>query len=304
MQATTPAVSAIAASRAAVHQWDQAADGWHRHSPVIRTWLRHATDAMLNMAHVSSGMRVLDVAAGAGDQTRDIATRIGSAGSVVATDVSPAILRHVDTENADIRAARTEVQVADGEALPFDDASFDAVVCRLGLMLFEDPARGVQEMSRVLRPGGWACTIVFSRPERNPCIATLMRTALRHAGLPPRDPFQPGGLLSLGQPGRVDALFQNAGLRDVATTAVAAPFALRSVDDYIEFVKDAAGPVRDVLGSLAAEAAEAAWADIKAQLRAFDVDGGWCGPNELLLTAGRRPLAAAADREQSHRCAT
>ena len=62
--------------------------------------------------------------------------------------------------------------------------------------------------------------LVFSEPQRNPCIGILMSTALRHAGLPPRDPFQPGGLLSLGKPGLTDALFQAAGFRNVASTAL------------------------------------------------------------------------------------
>lgn len=288
MTSATPDLRTQALPADAAHQWDQAAAGWHRHSGLIRHWLRDATDAMLRMARIEPGMRVLDVAAGAGDQTRDIAERVGPTGAVVASDLSAAILRHVDTQAAASGAARIETRVADGEALPFQDGAFDAVVCRLGLMLFAHPARGVQEMRRVLRPGGWACAIVFSRPERNPCITTLMRSALHHAGMPPRDPFQPGGLLSLGRPGHLDALFRDAGLHDVATTALEAPFALRSVDEYVEFVKDAGGPVRALLASLDTPASEAAWADIKSQLHAFDVEGGWCGPNELLLTAGRR----------------
>ncbi|HET6315628.1 MAG TPA: class I SAM-dependent methyltransferase, partial [Chloroflexota bacterium] len=77
---------------AARDQWESAAAGWDRHTPVIRRWLRTATDTMLNMAGVAPGASVLDMAAGAGDQTLDIACRVGPAGSVLATDFSPAIL--------------------------------------------------------------------------------------------------------------------------------------------------------------------------------------------------------------------
>jgi len=285
---TSSAVQARFENDEAARQWDRAADGWNRHGALIRNWLRTATDAMLQMANLQPGMRVLDVAAGAGDQTLDIAERVGAAGSVVAVDVSPAILRLAQDHARRANHAQVKFRVADGQALPFDDASFDAAVCRLGLMFFPHPGRGVREMARVLRPGGWACSMVFSRPERNPCITTLMGMALRHAGLPPRDPYQPGGLLSLGRPGHVDALFREAGFREVATTTLDAPFELRSVDEYVDFVKDSAGPVRELLAALDASAAQAAWADITTRLRSFEDDDGWHGPNELLLTAARR----------------
>lgn len=73
-------------------QWDRHAKGWSDHSAQIGSWLREATDAMLSMAGVGPGAHVLDVAAGAGDQTLDIAKRVGETGSVLATDLSPAIL--------------------------------------------------------------------------------------------------------------------------------------------------------------------------------------------------------------------
>jgi len=75
-------------------QWDKHAKGWNDHSVQIGDWLRASTDAMLAMADVRPGMRVLDVAAGAGDQTLDIAKRIGPTGSVLATDLSAAILEY------------------------------------------------------------------------------------------------------------------------------------------------------------------------------------------------------------------
>ena len=73
-------------------QWDKHAKGWNDKSADIRQWLRDPTDAMLEMAAIKPGARVLDVAAGAGDQTLDIAKRVGPSGYVLATDLSPACL--------------------------------------------------------------------------------------------------------------------------------------------------------------------------------------------------------------------
>jgi len=161
-------------------------------------------------------------------------------------------------------------------------------VCRLGLMLFPQPLDALREMFRTLKPGGYACTIVFSTPQANPCVSIIMSTALKHAGLPPRDPFQPGGLLSLGKPGLIDDLFRQAGFLDVATTRLSAPFRLPSVRDYLGFVRSSASPIMQILGQVSEQTRQAAWNEIEERLSAFTTPEGWEGPNELLLTAGRR----------------
>jgi SAM-dependent methyltransferase len=269
-------------------QWDRSAAGWNAHGALVGAWLARATEAMLGMSGVIAGSHVLDVAAGAGEQTLTIARRVGPTGSVLATDLSPAILA-LAAENAK-RAGLSNVrtQVADGEDLPVEPASFDAVICRLGLMLFADPQRGLTEMHSALRPEGRICTLVFSQPQHNPCITTLMSTALQHAGLPSLDPYTPGGLLSLGRPGLMDAMFTAAGFRDVATTRIDAPFRMASASAYLDFVRSSASPIQSILGSLDDGAATAAWADMEEKLSAFSTPWGWEGPNELLLTAGRR----------------
>jgi ubiquinone/menaquinone biosynthesis C-methylase UbiE len=269
-------------------QWDRSAAGWNQHTAAIHTWLRQPTEAMLDMAGIGPGAAVLDVAAGAGDQTLDIARRVGPTGRVLASDLSPAILA-LALQNAQRSGLRNvQTLVADGEDLAVEPASFDAVVCRLGLMFFPEPLQGLNGMHRALRAGGGICTMVFSRPDRNPCLGILMSTALKHAGLPARDPFTPGGLLSLGKPGLTDELFRAAGFQDIATTALDAPFHLPSARHYLDFVRSSASPIQQILGRLSPEAANAAWADMEERLGVFTTADGWVGPNELLLTAARR----------------
>lgn len=267
--------------------WNQHARGWNDKSALIRDWLHEPTTAMIKMADIRPGMRVLDIAAGAGDQTLDLAKRVGPEGHVLATDLSPVILEFAKSRAQRAGYNYVETQVADGESLGGVDASFDAVVCRLGLMFYPNPGKGTREMFRVLKPGGRACTMVFSSPDQNPCIAILVSTALKHAGLPPPDPYQPGGLLSLGKPGLIDALFRNAGFSHVATTRIAAPFRLPSVKDYLDFIRTSASPIVALLSRLDDGARAAAWAEIEDKLTVFNTAGGWEGPNELLLTAGK-----------------
>ena len=287
MSATEP-IDVEAFRNASLSQWEQAAAGWNQQAPRIRAWLRIATDTMLAMAGIKRGDRVLDVAAGAGDQTLDIAERVGPEGFVLATDFSPTILGHAKSNALRAGYRNVDIRVADGEWLEVDEASFDAAVCRLGLMLFPRPLEVLRQIHRALNPGAGVCTMVFSTLEANPCVGILMSTAQQHAGLPPRDPYQPGGLLSLGKPGLIDQLFKDAGFNNVATTKVQAPFRLPRTCDYLNFVQSSASPIQQMLAKLDEDARAAAWEAMLKRLHAFETASGWEGPNEMLLTAGRR----------------
>ncbi|MBU2360093.1 MAG: class I SAM-dependent methyltransferase, partial [Alphaproteobacteria bacterium] len=144
------------------HQWDRAATGWDNHGPAIRAWLRQPTDAMLKMAGVAPGQSVLDVAAGAGDQTIDLAEGVGPAGRVVASDISGKILALAAANAARAGYSNVETHLAGAERLDLPDGSFDAAVCRLGLMLLQDPAAGLRQIHHALKPGAGFCSMVFA----------------------------------------------------------------------------------------------------------------------------------------------
>jgi hypothetical protein len=74
----------------------------------------------------------------------------------------------------------------------------------------------------------------------------------------------------------------------VATTKFTAPFALPSVKDYLDFIRTSASPILQILGRLDQAARDVTWAEIEDKLSAFNTPSGWEGPNELLLTVGRR----------------
>lgn len=281
---TSPKTSAGAA-------WDDAAAGWDRHAAKIRDWLQSATVAMQEMADIRAGQHVLDVAAGAGDQTLDIARRVGPSGGVVASDISEGILGLAERNAVRAGVDNVRFHQADAQTLGLEQGCFDAAVCRLGLMFLPDPLAGLVAIRRVLKPGARLCSIVFAGPEANPCLRILISTALRHAGLAPRDPFVPGGLLSLGRQGDLDGRFRQAGFANVATTRLDAPFRLPRTADYLEFVQDAAAPIVQLLAPLTAAARAAAWADIETQLDAYQTESGWVGPNALLVTVGQNPAA-------------
>lgn len=279
-----PEHSASAAIRA---QWDAAAIGWDAHRDAIHAWLAEPSAKMFELAGVAPGGRVLDIAAGAGDQTLALAERVGPQGRVVATDLSPELVARLRQNAARAGLETIDARVADAEAPLAERAAFDAAICRMGLMLMTSPARCIAATAAALRPGAAFCAMTFAGPEKNPCIRILMATALRHAGLPPRDPATPGGLLSLGDPARAAALFREGGLREVETIEAAAPFRLPSVEQYMDFIRASAAPIRGILARLAPAARDAAFDDMRRQLDGFSGPTGWEGPNTLLLTVGR-----------------
>ncbi len=115
-------------------QWQEAAEAWHRWGPTLSAWLGPVTEVMLDMAEIGAGDRVLDVAAGAGEQTMTAAQRVGPTGHVLATDISSRILDFAAAEAKRHGHANVECQVMDGEDLDVPAGSFDAVISRVGLI--------------------------------------------------------------------------------------------------------------------------------------------------------------------------
>jgi protein-L-isoaspartate O-methyltransferase len=246
---------------------------------------------MLELAGLREGSRVLDVAAGAGDQTLALAARVGPTGRILAADLSPALVDRLAQNIAGAGIRNVEARVADAQEHLPEREQFDAAICRLGLMLMERPDKAVAAVHAALKPGGRFAAMVFAGPEANPCLRIVVATALRHAGLPPRDPFAPGSLFSLGRSGELESLFRTAGFHELSTFSMEAPFRRSSVDDYLGFLRAAAAPVRAILSRLTPTTQEAAWQEIREQLSAYQTDQEWVGPNTLLLTVGRKGAA-------------
>jgi SAM-dependent methyltransferase len=281
---------ALAETDAVIHPWDKAAAGWNDHTRIIREWLLDATQMMLDAAHVNPGSRVLDIAAGAGDQTLDIARRVGDNGYVLATDISTRILE-LAQHNANAEGfSRVETRVADAQSLGLDGANFDAAVCRLGLMFCSEPLAALNGARNSLKPDGRLSALVFSAPQNNPCLTIMMRTAIKHAGLTSESPFAPGALLSLGKSGLLAQLLDDAGFISIKVQAVAAPFRLPTSRDYVHFVRSAGSPIMQILAPLSDVAQRDAWFDMETQLNAFTTNDGWVGPHERLLCAATAPL--------------
>jgi ubiquinone/menaquinone biosynthesis C-methylase UbiE len=267
-------------------QWESAADAWDRWGPFIGRWLGAATGAMLDMAAVGPRARVLDVAAGAGEQTLAAARRVGSRGHVLATDISPAILGYAQRVARAAGLANVETMELDGErheALPSE--SFDAAISRVGLIYFPDQQRALAGIRRCLKPGGRIAAVVYSTPERNAFFSVPVGIIRRRAQLPPPLPGQPGPF-SLGAEGVLAAALERAGFRGVEVRAVDSPVRLASAAECVRFERESFGALHQMMSGLSPEEREATWAEIAQALAEFERGGAFTGPCEMLVGAG------------------
>jgi len=123
----------------------------------------HFGARLVDWSRLQPGARVLDVAAGTGASLMPAAERIGPDGRVVGVDIAPGMVARLKDVIAVNRLANAEALLADGDQLPFEDGSFDAVLCGFGLFFFPDPLRALREFARVTRSGGSVALSTFTR---------------------------------------------------------------------------------------------------------------------------------------------
>lgn len=259
---------------------------WQRAAAERDALLTEVTEQLLDLAGVGAGSRVLDVAAGAGGQTLQAARRAGPRGSVLATDSSAAML---DAAAHAARAAgltNVETRVMDAQHLDLESESFDAVICRNGLMLFPDQPGALAEMCRVTRPGGRVAAYVFSSEERNPYFGLPQRIARRIGGLPQPSPGTPWQF-SLSDQQRLGDLFRAAGLREVEVHHAHTVRRFASGADALRSMQEALHN-GELMARLTETQREQAWQETEFELRRFEGPNGCELPGESLIAVGTK----------------
>lgn len=269
-------------------QWDVAADAWNRWSPLLERWLGPATEMMLDMTQVQTGNRVLDVAAGAGGQSLAAARRVGATGYVLATDLSPAILKHTAANALLAGFGHVDTIVKDGEELSgIKTTPFHAVISRVGLIYFPDQHKALTGMRDQLREGGRVGAITYASAALNGFFAIPVGIIRRRAALPAPLPGQPGPF-SLGDPDVLVKRISDAGFKDVRVERVVAPVRLDSALDCLQFEQESFGALHQMLSGLSEPEKDNAWAEIEEALGQFEHDGRFEGPCEMLVAVATK----------------
>jgi SAM-dependent methyltransferase len=268
-------------------QWQNAAAAWYRWTPTLQTWLGPVTEAMLEVANLRPGARVLDLAAGAGEPSLSAAERVGPSGHVLATDISSNILEFAAQAARERGLTNVETRVMDGENPDLPDESFDAVLSRLGLIYFPDRAGALRAAHRLLKPGGRVVLASFSTPDQNRFFSIPISIIRRRAQLPAPAPGLPGPF-SLGAPGVMEQMLLAAGFVDVTAKVVPTSLRLRSAAECVSFERESFGALQQMLANLPAAEQDDVWAEIERELGTFQTDGGFEARAELVVGAGTR----------------
>jgi ubiquinone/menaquinone biosynthesis C-methylase UbiE len=221
--------------------WNKFSAGWKKWDDLVLAWLAPAGDALVEAAALRPTSQVLDVASGTGEPGLTAAAR-SPQGKVTITDLAEKMLEAAEEAAARRGLANVEVRRADAGALPFADASFDAVTARFGFMFFPDVAGAARELARVARPGARVTAAVWGAPEKNPWATTIMGTIARHVDLPAPPPGAPG-LFRCAAPGYLAGVFRQAGLEHVTEAEVAVPIEFDDAAQYFTFMNEVAAPV-------------------------------------------------------------
>jgi SAM-dependent methyltransferase len=285
--ATTIQFDAAKYKQTTFAQWQSAAEAWYRWSPAIHRWLGEATEEMLNLAGVSVGQKILDIAAGAGEQTISAARRVGPSGSVLATDISPNILEFAQEMARRENLNNIKTQVMDGEHLTLPEASFDVAFSRVGLIYFPDQQKALKDTWNVLKPGGRIGAIVYSTADRNDFFSIPISIIRRRANLPAPLPGQPGPF-SLGAPGIIDDAFQKAGFKNVHVIRVNAPVLMSSAAECVQFEKESFGALHQMMSALSPKEKDSVWEEIETALKKFEINGSFVGPCEMVVAVGEK----------------
>ena len=269
-------------------QWNSASEAWHRWGPFLNRWLGPATETMIDMTGIKAGSRVLDVAAGAGEQTLAVARRVGGIGYVLATDISSDILAYAQSSAKLAGYANIVTKVIDGEKLDELLAEpFDAVISRVGLIYFPDQQKALTGMRKQLRAGGKIGAMVYATAAKNPFFSVPVSIIRKKAKLPPPLPGQPGPF-SLGDPAILEKSFLDAGFKNIDIQAVEAPLRMESAADCLQFEQESFGALHQMLAGLSSMEQDDAWSEIEEALLQYENDGQFTGPCEMLIASAEK----------------
>ena len=231
-------------------------------------------------AQVAPGDRILDVSTGTGEAALAAIKAVGASGLVIGVDIASAMLMCARERLTDPSFWPV---AGDGQALPFKDASFDAVVCQLGLQFFPDPTRGLAEFRRVLAPAPASGYALSRRQIRLRCGEFL----LRNWGGGSRQRAVLNLSFSLADQNRLLALFAAAGFRDIVIERVERHDTVESFDAYWEPIEGGVGSIPQMYLTLSEADRRGVREEVKARLSCFEVDGKLVLSVEMLIGRGR-----------------
>ena len=199
----------------------RAGESWVRHNSLLEQLLAEPGRECMNLLPLTPAMQILDVGCGCGNQTLELAARLDASSTVIGVDISEPMLglaRELKAANDNALSAEVQFALGDASEPLFDEASFDAIYSRFGVMFFEEPVAAFSALRNSLKPGGKLGFVCWREPKLNPFFNAPMEAALTVLPAPaPSAPDAPGPF-GLADDNVIQTTLRLAGFKDVSVT--------------------------------------------------------------------------------------
>lgn len=270
-------------------EYRSAAAGWRRWHDVIEAeegGKLHSTK-LVELAGIGPSDSVLDVAGGYGEPSLAAARLVGSSGHVVCTDLSGEMLAFGRERAANAELDNVEFVERDAEQLDFEEASFDAVLSRVGLMFMPDVVGTLKQLHSFLKPGGRLAASVWGPPPMVQMTAA-MPIIFAELKLPPPPPGRPG-IFALADRAKLAALVANAGFHDVETGTSRIVFETDTPEQFTQFFQDVAPMITELVDEQPPEVQERIRRKVTEAYTQFqDADGRVRTENQSIWVVGTK----------------
>lgn len=229
--------------------WNRVAGGWEKWDRFFDEQMAFLNHRLVGDARLRAGLRVLDLGSGTGYPAILAAQTVGAKGSVVGIDLAQQMLDAAGRKAAMLKLSNVTFRTSDVTTLPFESASFDAVITRFCLMFLPDIPKAAAEIARILKPDTWMAAAVWSTPEKNPYLKIPIDMIKQFIELPPPDPAAPG-IFRLAKPGELATMLQQAGLVDISDQEFLGDVRFAEADDYFSSLMDIAAPIQNLWAKL------------------------------------------------------
>lgn len=267
--------------------WEKVAGGWDRQADGVRQMGMPVSMWMIDHLALQPGQRVLELAAGPGDTGFLAAELTQPGGTLISSDGAEAMLEVARRRGQSLGLQNVEFKQLELEWIDLPTASVDAILCRWGLMLTVDRAAALQEMRRVLAPGGRIALAVWDEPEHN-VWATAPNAALVELGFAEPPDRDAPGMFTLAAPGLLQEMLESAGFVDVVVESVEIDRAYPNLDDYLAELFDLSQAFTRALEGLSVQQRAEVRRRIAEKLSGFTREDGslWLPGRSLVAAAG------------------
>lgn len=229
--------------------WDSVANGWQKWWKTTETATEKVSRRLIELSQIVPGYKVLDIATGIGEPSITAAYQVGKRGHVLAMDISAKMLSTAKQRAISLGLEEViEFKEGDTESIDLPTSTFNAALCRFGLMFLPDLRAGLSNIYKSLVDGGRLAAAVWASSEKVPFISLPLTTVLEETNsqLPPAGTPGP---FSLSDENILKDSFIKTGFGDISIERMDVIFDFDSAEVFTNFVYETAAPIQTILSN-------------------------------------------------------